>query len=251
MSGAAKENSNPIVHEIEETPTKRVGWSALEKWNLSGSVSTSSQHDRELPRISTPVQPIHTAKDRMIHSALLEISKATNGQGVSLLTQAGLTLDSSRRIASPTFLADNLRPPPPLATLTREKFTADEIFDIIRTIQDPEHPLTLAQLNVVNRHHIEVQDNYPHVSLVHVRFTPTIPHCSMATLIGLCIRVKLLRSLPTRFKVKVTIQPGTHASEAAVGKQLADKERVCAALENQHLLGVVNKCIGDGMNLSH
>ena len=34
-----------------------------------------------------------------------------------------------------------------------------------------------------------------------VEFTPTIPHCSMATLIGLSIRVKLLRSLPTRFKV--------------------------------------------------
>lgn len=32
-------------------------------------------------------------------------------------------------------------------------------------------------------------------------FTPTIPHCSMATLIGLSIKVKLLRSLPQRFKV--------------------------------------------------
>ena len=45
----------------------------------------------------------------------------------------------------------------------------------------------------------------------------------MATIIGLSIRVKLLRSLPPRFKVDVTIAPGTHASEAAVNKQLADK----------------------------
>ena len=36
---------------------------------------------------------------------------------------------------------------------------------------------------------------------VVVEFTPTIPHCSQATLIGLCIRVKLLRTLPSRFKV--------------------------------------------------
>ena len=36
---------------------------------------------------------------------------------------------------------------------------------------------------------------------VKVQFTPTIPHCSMATLIGLAIRVQLLRSLPDRFKV--------------------------------------------------
>lgn len=38
-------------------------------------------------------------------------------------------------------------------------------------------------------------------STVSVEFTPTIPHCSMATLIGLSIKVKLLRSLPDRFKV--------------------------------------------------
>lgn len=65
----------------------------------------------------------------------------------------------------------------------------------------------------------------------------------MATLIGLSIRVKLLRSLPSRFKVNVEITPGTHASENAVNKQLADKERVAAALENKHLAEVINQCI--------
>ena len=35
--------------------------------------------------------------------------------------------------------------------------------------------------------------------------------------------MKLLRSLPDRWKVSVSISPGTHASEAAVNKQLADK----------------------------
>lgn len=78
---------------------------------------------------------------------------------------------------------------------------------------------------------------------VKIFFTPTIPHCSMATLIGLCIRVKLIRSLPARFKVKVLITPGMHQSEMAVNKQLNDKERVSAALENVHLLDVVHKCI--------
>jgi hypothetical protein len=37
----------------------------------------------------------------------------------------------------------------------------------------------------------------------------------MATLIGLCIRVKLLRSLPERFKVDIAVTPGTHQSEEA------------------------------------
>lgn len=76
-----------------------------------------------------------------------------------------------------------------------------------------------------------------------MKFTPTIPHCSMATLIGLSIRVQLLRALPARFKVSVEISPGTHVSETAVNKQLADKERVAAALENSMLLDVINQCL--------
>jgi hypothetical protein len=39
-----------------------------------------------------------------------------------------------------------------------------------------------------------------------VLFTPTVEHCSMATLIGLCIRTKLLRSLPPRFKVDIQVK---------------------------------------------
>ena len=106
--------------------------------------------------------------------------------------------------------------------------------------------------------------------MISIRFTPTIPHCSMSTLIGcalaacrprgcahgttltlargaparppdgdarrLCIRVKLLRSIPSRFKVDVTVTPGSHASEHQVNKQLNDKERVAAALENASLV---------------
>jgi hypothetical protein len=69
----------------------------------------------------------------------------------------------------------------------------------------------------------------------------------MATLIGLCIRVKLLRSLPPRFKVDIKVTPGSHASEDAVNRQLNDKERVAAALENSQLLSVVNKCLSTSL----
>ncbi|KAL4685400.1 hypothetical protein H8959_000997 [Pygathrix nigripes] len=83
---------------------------------------------------------------------------------------------------------------------------------LIRSINDPEHPLTLEELNVVEQVRVQVSDPE---STVAVAFTPTIPHCSMATLIGLSIKVKLLRSLPQRFKMDVHITPGTHASEHA------------------------------------
>ncbi|XP_034484188.1 MIP18 family protein galla-2 [Drosophila innubila] len=121
-----------------------------------------------------------------------------------------------------------------------DPFDKREIFDLIRNINDPEHPLTLEELHVVQEELISISDKQ---NKVHINFTPTIPHCSMATLIGLSIRVKLLRSLPPRFKVTVEITPGTHASEFAVNKQLADKERVAAALENKHLAEVINQCI--------
>ncbi|CAN6229393.1 unnamed protein product, partial [Urochloa humidicola] len=107
-------------------------------------------------------------------------------------------------------------------------------------IKDPEHPYSLEQLNVVTEDSVELNDenNY-----VRVTFTPTVEHCSMATVIGLCIRVKLIRSLPPRYKVDIRVAPGSHSTEAAVNKQLNDKERVAAALENPNLLDMVEECL--------
>eukprot|EP00953_Heterococcus_sp_UTEX-ZZ885_P008936 5301-Heterococcus_DN1.PRE.3 len=97
--------------------------------------------------------------------------------------------------------------------VVRDEIDAAEIFDLIRHVNDPEHPLTLEQLKVATLDQIDVSDEK---STVDVLFTPTIPHCSMATLIGLCIRVKLLRSLPPRFKCNSTTQQqdcSLHAEE--------------------------------------
>lgn len=123
-----------------------------------------------------------------------------------------------------------------------EPVDAREVFDLIRDIRDPEHPLTLEELNVVCEEDIEVDAEK---SVVLVKFTPTINHCSLATLIGLAIQVKLLRCLPSTFKIDVRIAEGTHATEDSVNKQLADKERVAAALENPNLLEAVNQCIAE------
>ena len=90
-----------------------------------------------------------------------------------------------------------------------------EIYDMIRHITDPEHPNTLEELAVLNMEDITVNAN---TSEVVVYFTPTIPNCSMATLIGLMIRVKLLRSLPLRFKVDIYIKEGKHDQEVDVNK---------------------------------
>ncbi|KRZ73782.1 Metastasis-associated protein MTA3 [Trichinella papuae] len=118
---------------------------------------------------------------------------------------------------------------------------AMEIFDLIRDIKDPEHPFTLEELNVVSLENIEVEDKG--VGRVVVHFTPTIPHCSMAVIIGLCIRTKLSHSLPRRFKIDVQLTPGSHDMDAQLSKQLADKERVAAALERPEIFQSVISCI--------
>jgi hypothetical protein len=45
--------------------------------------------------------------------------------------------------------------------------------------------------------------------------------------------------------VRLQITEGGHASEDQVNKQLSDKERVAAALENAHLLAMVDKCLAN------
>jgi hypothetical protein len=89
-------------------------------------------------------------------------------------------------------------------------------------------------------------------------------------LAGLTIRVRLMRSLPDRFKVDIFLKPGSHQSEHAgearsidgsnpigtlirhlppvcgtVNKQLNDKERVAAALENPTLVDTVEQCLSN------
>ncbi|KAG5592480.1 hypothetical protein H5410_042994 [Solanum commersonii] len=117
-----------------------------------------------------------------------------------------------------------------------------EIFDILLMIAfyDPEHPYSLEELKVITEDAVDVDDQR---SYVRVTFTPTVEHCSMATVIGLCLRVKLMRSLPSRYKVDIRVAPGSHATEAAVNKQLNDKERVAAALENPNLVDMVDECL--------
>ncbi len=86
-------------------------------------------------------------------------------------------------------------------------------------------------------------------SRVVVEFTPTIPHCSLATLIGLTIKVKLIRSLPARMKVGIRVAKGTHNNEDDINKQLNDKERVAAAIENKHLINLVNQGVHNVDNI--
>ena len=108
----------------------------------------------------------------------------------------------------------------------------DEVYSLIRHIHDPEHPHSLEQLGVVYKAGLRVRKEYPprddgaagaamvtaggavdpHAQpheLVDVEFRPTVPHCSLATLIGLCIRTKVKRTIP-HIKFGIHIKAGSH-----------------------------------------
>jgi hypothetical protein len=56
--------------------------------------------------------------------------------------------------------------------------------------------------------------------------------------IGLAIHLRLLRELPhyQDYKIKIVCEPGSHLKQAEVEKQMNDKERIAAALENKQIV---------------
>ncbi|XP_043641760.1 MIP18 family protein galla-1 [Drosophila teissieri] len=122
----------------------------------------------------------------------------------------------------------------------------ETIYDLLRGIRDPEKPCTLEDLNVVYEDGIFVMPpTRSNVSVVRIEFNPTVPHCSLATLIGLCIRVKVERGLPHNIKLDIYIKKGAHQTEEEINKQINDKERIAAAMENPNLRNLVENCIKD------
>ncbi|XP_076245625.1 cytosolic iron-sulfur assembly component galla-1 [Calliopsis andreniformis] len=120
----------------------------------------------------------------------------------------------------------------------------ESVYDLLRTIKDPEKPQTLEQLDIVYEDCVEISKQTPRgVTVIRIEFNPTVPHCSLATLIGLCIRVKLERHLVALFKLDIYIKKGTHSTEEEINKQINDKERIAAAMENPNLKELVEKCI--------
>lgn len=157
-------------------------------------------------------------------------------------------LSSKRRAHDPLYESDISETSDSDAESEAEEIDEQEIYDLIATMSDPEHPITLGALAVVSLPDISIKPTIPYrpespLRTVTVLVTPTIQHCSLATVIGLGVRVRLEESLPARFRVDVRIKEGTHSTAEEVNKQLADKERVAAALWNPTLQSFIKKML--------
>lgn len=208
-------NANPTIIDVNNLPTR------LNTLDESSVEFRNTKLISEITSLSLPNLP--DADD------MSSLEESLSSSSLSFSPSPDEEMDETTK-EEPSSSADDEEDP----------IDEQEIFDLISTISDPEHPLTLAQLAVVNLQDISItQAPRDQISTITIKITPTITHCSLATLIGLGIRVRLERSLPARFRIKIVIKESTHQLELQVNKQLNDKERVAAACENDQLLGVI------------
>lgn len=143
--------------------------------------------------------------------------------------------------------------------------TRESVFQLIRSIKDPEHDYTLEDLKVVDAERIALyplgrsRERQPEPEraretvaaaepptgpvVVEVEIVPTIPHCSMVGIIGLSILYQLTRVLHSRYLVRVVIKPGSHTLDEEMTKQLADIERTYSAFLNPSILSTITALI--------
>ncbi|KAI9728011.1 MAG: hypothetical protein M1828_005416 [Chrysothrix sp. TS-e1954] len=212
-----KDNANPTILNPSDLPTRRA--TTTEKPRIDGGTG--------------------------LFDSLIPAPSALNSPFFALYQDSSddASMSSSSRADAPLKEPST---PNSSASTDAEPIDAQEIYDLIAPISDPEHPLSLGSLSVVNLSDIHIlapPTPLSPISTVTVKITPTITHCSLATVIGLGIRVRLERALPPRFRIDVSVKEGTHSTGEAVSKQLGDKERVAAALENGTLAGVVERML--------
>ena len=99
--------------------------------------------------------------------------------------------------------------------------TADEVFESLKPVMDPEHPISITdpRIKIVELDFIRVLDD-----IIRVRFKPTTPYCPMGGLIGILIKYRLEEVYPEN-KIQVLLIPNSHQQEEAVNSMINDDEK--------------------------
>lgn len=92
----------------------------------------------------------------------------------------------------------------------------DDTFYIISTIRDPEFPQTLGELNVIQRDNMSFRQILMGddilLGVIEILWVPTVPHCHLASQIGLSIITKLKQELLhfDDYKIDILVKEGSH-----------------------------------------
>ncbi|KAL3776325.1 hypothetical protein HJC23_007486 [Cyclotella cryptica] len=187
-----KENPNPIIHSTEKGTDLShslgiplLGSETLRRFALGLKFPPKSEFDNSHDIESTPakLQAAPTTEERLVAIALAEAAypnaslpnepstSSSYGDDIppslELLRNSGFPVLHPHQLQTvlkiPSFIPAEMQRSPSSSTrkVRRDAFSAGEVFNIIRNIQDPEHPLTLEQLNVVRLELIKVIDLHP------------------------------------------------------------------------------------------
>ena len=134
-------------------------------------------------------------------------------------------------------------------------FKKELIYEFIKDIKDPEKDCSIEELDLINEDwiNISMNNNRSSYTTIKIEWKPTSKNCSLAVNIGLSIRYKLEKEINMlkenlknskfkydnssfRYKIDIRLQKGSHNTETEINKQLNDKERYRAALENPQIL---------------
>ena len=81
--------------------------------------------------------------------------------------------------------------------------------------------------------------------MIEVRLKPTNAHCHLIQQIALAVHLRLRRELAhvMEYKVRVICFGSSHARQEEVEKQMNDKERIAAALENEQIVHYLDELL--------
>ena len=186
VSNEDKENPNPIIHstskrtslESQKSDVSFLGSQSIRRYGLGARLPNRhelrSDYNIDIESTSTGVP---TAEERLVAIALSEAahSNSTNkmidtsidntSPYVELLHNAGFPIlkpnQLQKALKIPSFIPSGMSKLTHNPSPKRNPITSEEVFEIIRNIQDPEHPLTLEQLNVVRLELVQVVDKHP------------------------------------------------------------------------------------------
>ena len=120
-----------------------------------------------------------------------------------------------------------------LRTLRLDKV---ELIEALRSVYDPEYPLSVIDLKIVSEEDISLDGEK-----VKVLFTPTSPLCPMGGMIGALIKYALEKTVGKG--VEVSLKPGTHTQEKMLNEMLGNEKQYKDTIERLKKAGILEKCI--------
>jgi metal-sulfur cluster biosynthetic enzyme len=120
--------------------------------------------------------------------------------------------------------------------MRRPLMDKDTVMEVLGKVYDPEYPLSVTELKIVEEEDIDISDEG-----LTVQFKPTTPYCPMGGIIGILIKYALEKKLGIPVKVKV--KSGSHVQEEIFNEMLNQEDKYREILKKLEDSGILKSCV--------